>query len=138
MYVCLILLPNDVRPTTLILLPNDASLPTHRKPPDPKGLRMRAVADVVVECPPTPATAQSPAASTLSGKARRWVIASRRYVEPMAVLEALVSIVSGVLLWIGFWDLCDIYIIPETWYGKVCMILFGLTGPPTQCTHSTL
>ena len=97
-----------------------------------------AVADVVVECPPTPATAQSPAASTLSGKARRWVIASRRYVEPMAVLEALVSIVSGVLLWIGFWDLCDIYIIPETWYGKVCMILFGLTGPPTQCAHRHL
>ena len=115
----------------------------HVSPHSPKaaggqrGMRA-AVADVVVECPPTPATAQSPAASTLSGKARRWVIASRRYVEPMAVLEALVSIVSGVLLWIGFWDLCDIYIIPETWYGKVCMILFGLTGPPTQCAHSTL
>ena len=28
----------------------------------------------------------------------------RAYFEPMAILEASVSILSGVLLWIGFWD----------------------------------
>ena len=55
----------------------------------------------------------------------------RRYFEPLAVLEATVAIMSGVLIWMGFWDLVE-EIIPDTWYNKLLMILVGLMGalPP--------
>ena len=43
----------------------------------------------------------------------------------LAVAEALTSIVSGVMLWIGVWDLLDEYIIPEVWWAKLCLIVLG-------------
>ena len=66
-------------------------------------------------------------------KTRRWLRGGKRYFEPLAVLEASVSIVSGVLIWMGFWDLCDLYLVPDTLWGKVLMVIFGMTG---HATHS--
>ena len=44
------------------------------------------------------------------------------------MLEASVSIVSGVLIWMGIWDLMDLYIVPDTLWGKLLMVLFGMIG----------
>ena len=58
---------------------------------------------------------------------RRHLRKSARYCEPMAVVEALVAIVSGVLLWIGFWDLIEL-VVPSKWYWKAGLIALGGVG----------
>ena len=35
--------------------------------------------------------------------------------QPLAMLEAFVAIFSGVLLWMGFWDFIDEYLVPKEW-----------------------
>lgn len=52
----------------------------------------------------------------------------RRYFEPRAACEAFIAIVSGGLLWIGFWDFMDTYLVPEQWWAKLCMLLVGALG----------
>ena len=47
---------------------------------------------------------------------------------PLAVAEAFVSITSGVLIWMGFWDFIDTYVVPERWWAKLLMIVFGAIG----------
>ncbi len=51
--------------------------------------------------------------------------ASSWAVHPLAVAEAFVSIISGVLLWIGIWDLLDEYVVPEKWWAKAALVLVG-------------
>ncbi|EOD13904.1 hypothetical protein EMIHUDRAFT_212474 [Emiliania huxleyi CCMP1516] len=64
---------------------------------------------------------------------RFWMFMRRQraYFEPMAILEASVSILSGVLLWIGFWDATS-YIIAfmhaDHWAARVLLILGGVVG----------
>lgn len=50
------------------------------------------------------------------------------YVEPRACAEACVAIVSGALLWIGYWDFIDSYLVPRQWWAKMCMALVGALG----------
>ena len=47
--------------------------------------------------------------------------------EPLALCEALVAVTSGVLLWMGLWDLIE-EIVPAVWYAKVLMIVIGGGG----------
>eukprot|EP00966_Prymnesium_polylepis_P052774 1222260-Prymnesium_polylepis.1 len=47
--------------------------------------------------------------------------------EPLALCEAFVAVTSGVVLWIGFWDLLE-EIVPDVWYAKLLMIVFGGSG----------
>ena len=35
---------------------------------------------------------------------------------------------SGVLIWMGFWDFIDTYVVPERWWAKLLMIVFGAIG----------
>ena len=58
----------------------------------------------------------------------RYCRGHRRYFEPLAVAEAFVSITSGVLIWMGFWDFIDTYVVPERWWAKLLMIVFGAIG----------
>ena len=39
-----------------------------------------------------------------------------------------VAIFSGALLWIGFWDVIDSYLVPKQWWAKLCMTLVGALG----------
>ena len=48
--------------------------------------------------------------------------------QPLAMLEAFVAIFSGVLLWMGFWDFIDVYMVPRQWWAKLCMVLVGALG----------
>jgi hypothetical protein len=41
--------------------------------------------------------------------------------------EAIVSIASGMLLWLGFWDALEIVLPPE-WYWRLAMIGVGIVG----------
>ena len=47
--------------------------------------------------------------------------------EPAALAEALVAIVSGVILWMGLWDLIE-ECVPAVWYAKFLMVVGGGTG----------
>ena len=38
------------------------------------------------------------------------------YFRSAAVVESLVAIASGVLLWMGVWDLLDEYLVPQSWW----------------------
>ena len=58
----------------------------------------------------------------------RYCRGHRRYFELLAVAEAFVSITSGVLIWMGFWDFIDTYVVPERWWAKLLMIVFGAIG----------
>ena len=42
-------------------------------------------------------------------------------------LEALISITSGMLLWMGFWDIVEVLLPPE-WYWRLGMIVVGVVG----------
>ena len=48
--------------------------------------------------------------------------------KPMAMLEAMVAISAGVLLWMGFWDFIDVYLVPRQWWAKLCMVIVGAVG----------
>lgn len=48
--------------------------------------------------------------------------------EAATIAEALVAIFSGALLWIGWWDVLDSYLVPAQWWAKMCMLLVGLIG----------
>jgi hypothetical protein len=50
-----------------------------------------------------------------------------RYWDPLLALEALVSLASGVLLWIGWWDVIEL-IIPAGWGWRLAMIILGSVG----------
>lgn len=52
----------------------------------------------------------------------------RMGVEPIALTEAFIAISSGALLWIGWWDLLESYLVPQTWWAKLCMIFVGAIG----------
>lgn len=54
--------------------------------------------------------------------------ARAKYWNARAACEAGVAIVSGGLLWIGFWDVMDEYLVPKEWWAKLCMLLVGLLG----------
>lgn len=84
--------------------------------------------------PTTPITPAFRPASFLRDRMHRWLRGGKRYFEPLAVLEASVSIVSGVLIWMGIWDLMDVYIVPDTLSGKLLMVLFGMIG--LLCTRT--
>ena len=84
--------------------------------------------------PTTPITPAFRPARLVRDRTRRWLRGGRRYFEPLAVLEASVSIVSGVLIWMGIWDLMDLYIVPDTLWGKLLMVLFGMIG--LLCTRT--
>ena len=62
---------------------------------------------------------------------------SRRYFEPAAVCEALVAIISGVLLWMGFWDFIDEYLVPKEWCAAASLNLTCPTLPQhtREATH---
>ena len=47
------------------------------------------------------------------------------YFHPLAVCEAITSIAAGILLWMGFWDLLDGYLVPAEWWAKLFMIAAG-------------
>ena len=48
--------------------------------------------------------------------------------EPAALAEATIAICSGALLWIGFWDFLDTYLIPNAWWAKLAMFGVGALG----------
>ena len=50
------------------------------------------------------------------------------HLKPMAMLEAMVAISAGVLLWMGFWDFIDVYLVPRQWWAKLCMVIVGALG----------
>jgi hypothetical protein len=52
----------------------------------------------------------------------------QRYFQPGACAEASLSISAGALLWIGFWDFMDTYLVPVTWWAKLCMLCLGAVG----------
>ena len=51
-----------------------------------------------------------------------------KYWNSRAAFEACVAIISGGLLWIGFWDVMDAYLVPTEWWAKLCMLLVGALG----------
>ena len=59
---------------------------------------------------------------------RRSAARRSNQLKPMAMLEAMVAISSGVLLWMGFWDFIDVYLVPREWWAKLCMIVVGALG----------
>ena len=58
---------------------------------------------------------------------RRLCRGSLRYWEPCAFFEALVSIFSGMLLWMGFWDLIEMLLPPDA-FTRLAMIAVGIIG----------
>lgn len=48
--------------------------------------------------------------------------------EPAAFAEASIAICSGALLWIGWWDFMDSYLVPTAWWAKLCMLCVGALG----------
>jgi len=65
------------------------------------------------------------------------------HLKPMAMLEAMVAISAGVLLWMGFWDFIDVYLVPRQWWAKLCMVIIGASNllalalTPTRTLHLT-
>ena len=49
-------------------------------------------------------------------------------IDLAALAEAAIAICSGALLWIGFWDFIDSYLVPTAWWSKLCMLLVGALG----------
>ena len=58
---------------------------------------------------------------------RRCCHESRQYADPCAMLEAVVAITSGVLIWIGLWDSIEV-LLPSSWHWRLLMIIVGLIG----------
>jgi len=59
----------------------------------------------------------------------RYDVMKERYrVEAGAFAEASIAICSGALLWIGWWDFVDSYLVPTEWWAKLCMLFVGGVG----------
>lgn len=62
---------------------------------------------------------------------RRQVWRSRGYFPPFQVWGAfhgaLVTL-SGVLFWVGVWDILDFAILPRPWWWRVAAVVVGLAG----------
>jgi len=56
------------------------------------------------------------------------VLRDRLQAEPAALAEATIAICSGALLWIGYWDFLDSYLVPTAWWSKLSMFLVGALG----------
>lgn len=52
---------------------------------------------------------------------------SVEYFEPCAIAEALIALTSGVLIWMGWWDLLEI-LLPRDWYWRLILIILGAAG----------
>ena len=63
----------------------------------------------------------------MSDAVRKAVEELAHYFEPVAVAEALAAITSGVLIWMGWWDLLEI-LLPPDWYFRLILIIIGLVG----------
>jgi hypothetical protein len=58
----------------------------------------------------------------------RWCDGNRRYFDGLAILESLVAIISGIVVWLGMWDLIDNHILSDTALSKVLLILYSLAS----------
>uniref|UniRef100_A0A7S3AU80 Uncharacterized protein n=1 Tax=Haptolina ericina TaxID=156174 RepID=A0A7S3AU80_9EUKA len=58
---------------------------------------------------------------------RRRCRSTTAYWEPCVAFEAIVSITSGVLVWMGFWDALEMVIPPDA-YWRGIMIIIGMIG----------
>ena len=56
------------------------------------------------------------------------VLRERYRPDPAALAEASIAICSGALLWIGWWDFMDSYLVPESAWAKLCMLCVGALG----------
>lgn len=66
---------------------------------------------------------------------RKFCADSRDYLaEPCAIAEALLAIASGVLLWMGWWDLIEV-LLPSAWQWRLAMVVLGVVG---LCATRTL
>ncbi|KAG8468094.1 hypothetical protein KFE25_007146 [Diacronema lutheri] len=57
---------------------------------------------------------------------RKWMGGHRRYFDALAILESLVAITSGIIVWLGTWDLLDNHLLPDTITAKMLLIVFSL------------
>mmetsp|Transcript_18576 Transcript_18576/g.47800 ORF Transcript_18576/g.47800 Transcript_18576/m.47800 type:complete len:329 (-) Transcript_18576:198-1184(-) len=59
-------------------------------------------------------------------KMRRCMDGNARYFDPLAIVESLVAIISGVVVWMGLWDLIDVHIMPDTGSAKLAVVVVSL------------
>lgn len=43
-------------------------------------------------------------------------------------MESVISLCSGLFLWVGLWDLIDVYLFPEHWASKIVLMFLGVLG----------
>ncbi|KAJ1632519.1 hypothetical protein T492DRAFT_988336 [Pavlovales sp. CCMP2436] len=66
-------------------------------------------------------------AQQLGARLRKWCIGQWRYFDAMAIIESLVAITSGIVVWLGMWDLMDNHLLPDTVAAKLLVIMASLT-----------
>lgn len=61
-------------------------------------------------------------------KLRRCARGNLLYFDPLAIVESLVAITSGIVVWMGLWDLIDVHIMPDTGPAKLTVVLVSLVA----------
>jgi len=51
-----------------------------------------------------------------------------RYFDALAIVESLVSIISGIIVWMGLWDLLGDHIVPDSIGAKSAVVIVGLVA----------
>jgi hypothetical protein len=57
-----------------------------------------------------------------------WCDGHRRYFDALAIFESLVAIFSGIIVWLGMWDLLDNHLLPDTFVSKLLVIIVSLVA----------
>jgi len=63
-----------------------------------------------------------------TGKLQRWVDGHSRYFDAMAILESFVAITSGILVWLGLWDLFTKHLLADTLAAKLTLVGVSLAA----------
>lgn len=78
--------------------------------------------------PPVPTAAAAAPSEQKRNWVLRWIDGNLRYFDAMAILESFVAITSGILVWLGLWDLFTIHLLPSTLAAKLTLVAISLAS----------
>lgn len=80
------------------------------------------------EMQPAAGAAPAAAAPRSRGLVLRWIDGNFRYFDGMAILESFVAIASGILVWLGLWDLFTVHIFSHTVGAKLSLVAVSVAA----------
>jgi hypothetical protein len=83
---------------------------------------------------PEGALADAPTSTSTTPPAKRrrslgtWLEGNARYFDTMSILESFVAITSGILVWLGLWDIVTVHMLRDSLAGKLALVSVSIVA----------